>query len=140
MARKKSKQKYTLNEFKAWLAGIEELNDDSWHPSKNQWDLIRDKIFNIKDVDTINSGVQHKTTQIGNDNNVPFANPVVDSYQQNIHQQNIAASNLSSIDPVNIPEYEITPEAKKLLYGTKSGTTKTPDIDTSGGAYSTSFE
>ena len=43
----KRKQKQTLKEFKAWLQGVEELQADDWSPSREQWQLIRDKINNI---------------------------------------------------------------------------------------------
>lgn len=45
--RKMSRKKVTLNEFRAWLEGVEELQDDSWSPSKDQWTTIRQKIDSI---------------------------------------------------------------------------------------------
>jgi len=41
------KKKQTLKEFKAWLEGVEELQDDDWSPKYEQWVLIRDKINGI---------------------------------------------------------------------------------------------
>lgn len=46
MAKKKNK-KITLNEFRAWLDGVEELQPNDWSPDAKQWKLIRDKIDNI---------------------------------------------------------------------------------------------
>jgi hypothetical protein len=34
----------TLDTFRAWLSGVEEMSDDDWHPNKTQWDRIRSKI------------------------------------------------------------------------------------------------
>ena len=51
-ARKKPvMQKYTLPEFRAWLAGIEEIQPSNWSPDANQWKMIRQKIDNI--VETV---------------------------------------------------------------------------------------
>lgn len=41
------KKKMTMNEFKFWLTGVEELQPDGWHPSEEQWKLIRNKIDSI---------------------------------------------------------------------------------------------
>jgi len=47
MATKKRKQKQTLSEFKAWLDGVVELQDQNWHPNETQWKQIRDRISGI---------------------------------------------------------------------------------------------
>lgn len=44
---KKPQKSQTLAEFRAWLEGVEELQDEDWSPNKSQWDLIREKINNI---------------------------------------------------------------------------------------------
>lgn len=38
----------TLSEFKAWLSGVEEMQDDDWAPTLTQWRRIRAKFFDIK--------------------------------------------------------------------------------------------
>ena len=48
MARKRTK-KQTLNEFRAWLNGVEELQPEDWAPDAAQWKLIREKINNISE-------------------------------------------------------------------------------------------
>lgn len=49
MAAKKRNKKQTLEEFKAWLEGVEEISGSDWTPSKEQWKMIRERINNIKD-------------------------------------------------------------------------------------------
>jgi hypothetical protein len=48
MGRKRTK-KQTLNEFRAWLNGVEELQPEDWAPDAAQWKLIREKINNISE-------------------------------------------------------------------------------------------
>ncbi len=42
-------KKLTLNEFRAWLAGVEEMQSDDWTPDPTQWSRIRSKIEDIQD-------------------------------------------------------------------------------------------
>ena len=44
------RKRVTLNEFRSWLEGVEELQADEWAPTKEQWKLIRVKIDSIKEV------------------------------------------------------------------------------------------
>ena len=44
MAKKKLKNEVNVGEFKAWIAGIEDMNESDWYPNKAQWDKIRNKI------------------------------------------------------------------------------------------------
>jgi hypothetical protein len=37
----------TVQEFKYWLSGVEEMQSDDWSPDKRQWDRIREKIDSI---------------------------------------------------------------------------------------------
>lgn len=41
----------TVKEFKAWLEGIEQVQDKKWVPNAKQWKLIRDKINSISEVE-----------------------------------------------------------------------------------------
>lgn len=41
---KKNKKNISFDEFKAWLGGVEDLQSADWHPSKEQWNIIREKI------------------------------------------------------------------------------------------------
>ena len=44
MAKVKNNSKITLSEFRAWLSGVEEMQDDNWTPSQSQWETIRCKM------------------------------------------------------------------------------------------------
>jgi hypothetical protein len=39
----------TVKEFKMWLAGVIEMQDDDWIPDARQWQKVLDKIFDIAD-------------------------------------------------------------------------------------------
>jgi hypothetical protein len=45
----KKKKKFTVPEFKTWLEGIMQFQDDDWSPTREQWDEIYDKIMNLKE-------------------------------------------------------------------------------------------
>lgn len=60
MSKKKTKtetSKMSLQEFKSWLKGIMEFQDDSWTPRPEQWRSIVDKIMDLEDY-------QQPTSQI----------------------------------------------------------------------------
>lgn len=46
---KKTKKKFTVPEFKTWLEGIMQFQDDNWSPNRDQWDEIYEKIMNLKE-------------------------------------------------------------------------------------------
>lgn len=37
----------SLEQFRAWLAGVEDMQEDGWTPSASQWNKIRSKIDDI---------------------------------------------------------------------------------------------
>ena len=45
--------KQTVGQFKAWIEGVEEMQKDDWHPSKDQWNKIRTKIGELVDQPTV---------------------------------------------------------------------------------------
>jgi hypothetical protein len=42
-------QKITIKEFKMWLEGVIEMQDDGWTPDPKQWTKILEKIHNINE-------------------------------------------------------------------------------------------
>ena len=46
---KKKKITQTVAEFRAWIEGIEEMQEASWHPSAAQWKKIRTRIDTIQE-------------------------------------------------------------------------------------------
>lgn len=43
-AKKKKNNDMSIAEFKSWIAGIEDMNEDDWVPNAAQWAKIRAKI------------------------------------------------------------------------------------------------
>lgn len=41
---------YTVEQFKAWLDGIEEMQPKNWAPDAEQWKTIRKKINTLRDA------------------------------------------------------------------------------------------
>ena len=116
MAKIKKNSKISLGEFRAWLSGVEEMQDDDWAPSQSQWDTIRRKIDLIDQVDEIVT---------------PVATPIVPHQQQSypVPHQPMA----SSLSPAPPKPTSLQPA------GNSPGSMKTPDIDTSSGDYRSSF-
>ena len=73
MAKKKLKNEVTVGEFKAWIAGIEDMNESDWYPNKIQWDKIRNKIECL---------VENIEEDVPNFQQIPAYNPGYQSYQQ----------------------------------------------------------
>lgn len=42
-----------VNEFKTWLDGVESMQDPDWHPTAHQWRIIREKITNLEEAETL---------------------------------------------------------------------------------------
>ncbi len=47
MAVKKSKDKISLEQFRSWLQGVEDMQPDDWIPNAEQWKRIREKIDQV---------------------------------------------------------------------------------------------
>jgi hypothetical protein len=144
MAKKapKATKKMTLQEFKAWLEGIEEVQPANWHPTIDQWKLIRDRIEHIVIAETPAPQVQYVQQQ---------------QPQQQFHQPEQVRRPPSSLDAAFAGNSVIQPEpfipkqpvdvlgrpiqnngSVGGLVATDSGALKTPDIQST--TYHTSFE
>jgi predicted transcriptional regulator len=117
------RKKVTLNEFKAWLEGVEELQPKNWSPSSEQWKLIRTKM----DYIIIPPEAQQSR--------VP--NPMVPPQLQQIPGM-VPAPPVGGIPANSI--VDMSAEAKKMLGGSSDGKHPTPNIDTSDGNFNSSFE
>ena len=121
MASKPTKQ--SLGEFKAWLSGVEEMQPESWSPDLSQWRKIRDKIDNIEEIaQSFNSG---------------GAGPSRES-QEPARQVVIRPEGPSLMNPAAIASLATTPPS--FMSGDGSSKAKTPNIDTSGGGYTSGLE
>ena len=104
---KKPQKSQTLAEFRAWLEGVEELQDENWSPNKSQWDLIREKINNIVII--------NQPAPMPMQPNIGIAPP-----------PHIPSSIPGGIQPENL---NISEEAARLLkQGTPDAPKKTPEI------------
>jgi hypothetical protein len=50
MKKKTGNKKVKLAEFKSWLDGFCSAQEEDWVPNKAQWELIKDKIFNLEEM------------------------------------------------------------------------------------------
>lgn len=66
--KRKESKKESINVafLKAWLLGIEDMNQPNWFPDEHQWRKIRDKIFSLEDVEYLTS--PHNSNIINNGN------------------------------------------------------------------------
>ena len=63
MASKKARnKKITLSEFKLWLTGVQSMQEQDWHPNKEQWEMILKQIDCIKETEVIKE-VEVQATQ-----------------------------------------------------------------------------
>lgn len=119
----------TINEFKMWLQGVEEMQDDNWTPDSKQWARIREKIRAI----TESTSDTHLTTQ--------YTRPqyaAQSSYTAPIIGDNQPVVPAPTFDiPQNIPTHS-TPSVG--IFGNGMQSSKLPS-DTTGGAgpYATPF-
>ena len=108
--RKRKVQKFTLSEFKVWLAGLSQFQSDDWHPNKEQWDIIYDHLMVIKEAENNVQTIQTiPTGPIPRINDIPAIPPVTSSAQAPM-----------------VPQVDISSKLKS-------------DIDTSDGTYESDF-
>jgi len=125
--KKKAIKKQTLNEFKAWLEGVEELQTDNWAPDKAQWDKIRTRIENIKpDELTIQpAGRPPENPMFATPTPMPMPAPA------------------PMLRPAVVPEYDISPAAQAMLNGAPPAAAQSGkpfEVDASQGPVSSGFE
>jgi hypothetical protein len=121
-------EKISLEKFKAWLEGVEEMQPEDWHPDATQWKKIREKIDLINDVKTVAQApvstpqIQHRTVH----------QPVV------VEDIDIIPSTQSRLSKEPPPEYG-RPRGPVGGFDPNGPPVKTPIIDTSDKPYSSSF-
>jgi len=126
MAKVKGKKlnKQTLNEFQAWLSGVEEMQDGNWVPTLEQWELIRRRIELII-PDEVTPNIQ---TTVGGPFNPNLANiPNFPMVPDSFGNTSIMPST-TQLQPGAPPSY--TPPSQL-------GSEKTPDMEA--GDYKSGF-
>lgn len=128
--RKKRLQKQTLTEFRAWLSGVEEMQDDGWVPSESQWQLIRERIGLITEPEP----VVHTPPQ-------PAARPAQMGHTPDAGGLDLLPQVPSAFDKAAVSEVSsgpvVTPAPRPATQPNQ--TVKTPDVDTSQGEYKSGF-
>lgn len=124
-------KKLTINEFKMWLQGVEEMQQPDWIPDARQWEKIRQKI------DMIIDGPPQREVNMGQ--NLPPPGPI---HREPPPQMPIGPSNLQPTPRVPQPP-RVAHTASGLPVSMASGSpntpARTPDIDTSNGNYDSHF-
>jgi len=124
MAYKAKNKDITLDQFQAWLEGVEELQAKDWSPDATQWKLIRNKIKNIVIPEPVVAEVP--LTFPGQP--APAARPAAAP----------APSNIPGLPPApevpgSIPDFQVTEPteaaAKMLAPSTPAAPAKTPNIE-----------
>ena len=110
----------TIMEFRAWLQGVEEMQEDDWHPNETQWKKIRGKI------DCVIQGVQPVAPS-------GFVPQQPQQIIQNFQPDRSALDNV----PMPVP-IQLNPNAP--MNKVEGEQVKTPNIDTSDGNYTSTFE
>ena len=142
---KKKKITQTVAEFRAWIEGIEEMQEASWHPSAAQWKKIRTRI------DTIQEEAVGLMTGLHSSTNLHV--PMAPSAPSRLDIVEIVEPSTSALVNHKAPPATTTdarlPAPKTgvtamtdLVPDGKGGvmaSTKTPDIDTSAGNYKSPF-
>lgn len=130
--KKKALKAQTLTEFKAWLSGVEEMQEEGWVPNEQQWELIRERIDRIKeDEPKKDQTTQHSAQPRGTH---PVAQQPVDVP--------MIPSVPSAFDKANVREDSTLRAVRKLpptMATDPSKPVKTPEIDTSKGEYKSGF-
>lgn len=127
----------TLNEFKAWLGGLEEALGEEWVPNKDQWCRIKGKLETLIETPIIqysNNAVQSPPVRqpiTGYGSPIPAQIPMV-ATQATVNSAPLPTSNLGK------PPKTTTGKKPPMLK--KDGETiQTGDIDTSNGSYESAF-
>ena len=120
-------KKITVKEFRMWLEGVEEMQEADWTPTPSQWSRIREKINTITDEAPQQTYTQ-PTFRAGPSMAAPTMNP-------NMPAVPAGPSMLGGVAPA----MPVAPQAPQHgLFGA-GGKVKTPDIDTQGKPYESSF-
>lgn len=119
-------KKISINEFKMWLEGVEEMQEEGWVPNPTQWKRIREKLNSV--IENEQPSVDKQEQYVG----------VKTKVRNNQQQSTMApiANVPSALVPPNLPPGP-PPSA---LFGSPDGLqARTPSIDTTDGNYKSAF-
>lgn len=122
-------KKITVKEFKMWLEGVEEMQPEGWLPDARQWSRIREKINSIEETVAQQQAPQQS-----------FALPPVP--QQPIQRQTPAIQAGPSMMPPPAAAHTARPGNLAGPFANPDSPqmpVRTPNIDTQGKPYESSF-
>lgn len=123
----------SLEQFKAWLSGVEEMQEDGWVPNSTQWRRIRQKIDEVvENSRPFNAGAAGA--------------PVVSDQPARIVQpsgpsafSNVPSVNMTGAAPAPPPHISFVATTDMTRDGS-GARIKTPNVDTSQQPYQSSLE
>ena len=117
----------TLNNFRSWLQGVEDMQEEGWTPSPTQWAKIRSKIDMIEQpTPSVNITNTNLPTMIRGQMIEPAAPPYIPPYVPPVMANPQNGARVTTF---------MNPAASSLF----NDNPKTPDIDTSSGQYTAPF-
>ena len=139
----KSKQEWTIPELQMWLGGAFALQGDAWVPNAEQWGMIVDIIYKLKERTLVKRG-ESQTTPINQPPPVlhqPYQNTNFTPDVQGQPPSSVLLGGMEqpnpSFNPVEEFPHIAVVDAGVVQSGNK--TVKTPNIDTKTG-YKSSFD
>ena len=111
----------TLNDFRSWLQGVEDMQEDGWIPNAVQWKKIRTKI------DQIEEGPKPALMSSG----PVFRGEMISGGGGHPSQSSLDTIAIPTIPPSNARLSTFMPPPTPVHLENP----KTPDIDTSAGGY-----
>lgn len=140
----KSKNEWTITEFQMWLHGAYSLQGEDWVPTADQWEMIVDIIYKLKDRKVAAAPRQPVMPVMQ-----PMSQPMMGPGPM-MQQDSVLGGGGDGANPAFDPDANLPPEASmsraQLEAASKNGTLnsgqkaiKTANIDTSKG-YNSGFE
>lgn len=132
--KRKKLEKQSLTEFRAWLSGVEEMQDPGWIPNESQWELIRQRIDLIEEPQPVQTNHVHYNHNGQPDNPPQNGDPLIPQVPSAFDRVQVVAPTSSSLLEVPQARAAPAPMRRKPLVGSE----KTPDIDSTTG-YNSGF-
>jgi len=111
----------TVQEFRYWLEGVEEMQPEGWSPDTRQWKRIREKLYTI--VETVQQPTKLYRVPEPNYEETPYQGPI-------------------QLAPPGLSRHIQAPPSNNALFANADNPTnpvKTPNLDTSNGTYEPAF-
>ena len=127
--KKQTRKPITFDEFKAWLSGVEDLQAADWFPTKEQWDIIREKIESIKITTPVVEAPYQPTA---------FQQPIVP--QRPVFAPQMPLQSSIGQEVIEQAPSQQPPRSRHVSKLPSTFDGKTPSIGTSSGNFGSSFE